>query len=241
MRECVFPEKRAWERSRKRGKLELSSTRGAVRSDHATARSTDEDSHGEQLAAGVSPDGVKRQPPQGQQPAQYHATSPFQQGWSLSGNQASPQNGHSSQSVISPEAEAEGSARSQTSPGHVYQGRHRSNSSLASSMMRTVVASGNDALNILFEAATAQNQDDTPATDASPPMDGGSRSGHSNAKERATPGIHASPATFESVPRAIPPTDISDATQETLTVWDACRFVKMGWFTAREAVTFVDL
>ena len=107
-------------------------------------------------------------------------------------------------------------------------------------MMRTVVASGNDALNILFEAATAQNQDDTPPTDASPP-EGGSRSGHPSTKERATPRTYASPATFESVPRAIPPADISDASQETLNVWDACRFVKMGWFTAREAVTFIDL
>lgn len=108
-------------------------------------------------------------------------------------------------------------------------------------MMRTVVASGNDALNILFEAATAQNQDDTPPTDSSPPMESGSRSGHSHTKERATPRTYTSPATFESVPRAIPPADISDASQETLNVWDACRFVKMGWFTAREAVTFIDL
>lgn len=106
-------------------------------------------------------------------------------------------------------------------------------------MMRTVVASGNDALNILFEAATAQ--DDASATDESPPTEAGPRSGGSIAKERATPGNFESPAAFESVSRAIRPVDMSNPPQDTLNVWDACRFVKMGWFTAREAVTFVDL
>lgn len=122
-----------------------------------------------------------------------------------------------------------------------YQDRHRSNSSLASSMMRTVVASGNDALNILFEAATAQNQDETPPTDVSPALDGESRSDPSNAKERTASRNFERPVAFESVPRAIRPAEISEATEDTLSVWDACRFVKMGWFTAREAVTFVDL
>lgn len=193
------------------------------------------------MASSASEDGVKRQLSQSQQPAQYQETSPFQRGWGFTGQQASPQNDHSSQVGISPGRGAEGSIHPQNSPAHAYQDRHRSNSSLASSMMRTVVASGNDALNILFEAATAHNQDETPPTDASPPLDGGSRSGTSNAKERTTPRNFESPATFESVPRAIRPTEISEAAQETLNVWDACRFVKMGWFTAREAVTFIDL
>lgn len=106
-------------------------------------------------------------------------------------------------------------------------------------MMRTVVASGNDALNILFEAATAQ--DDTSPTDESPLTEAGPRSGDMSVKERPTPRNFESPAAFESVPRAIRPIDMSNPLQATLNVWDACRFVKMGWFTAREAVTFVDL
>lgn len=105
--------------------------------------------------------------------------------------------------------------------------------------MRTVVASGNDALNILFEAATAQ--DDTPSTDESPPTETGPRSGGSIGKERVTPGNFESPAAFESVPRVVHAVDLSNPPQDTLNVWDACRFVKMGWFTAKEAVTFVDL
>lgn len=106
-------------------------------------------------------------------------------------------------------------------------------------MMRTVVASGNDALNILFEAATAQ--DDTSLNDESPPTEAGLRSGGSTAKERVTPRNFESPAAFESVPRASRPVDMSEPLQPVLNVWNACRFVKMGWFTAREAVTFIDL
>ena len=107
-------------------------------------------------------------------------------------------------------------------------------------MMRTVVASGNDALNILFEAATA-HQDDNPIGDSSTPLGTASRNGDLNAKERSTPRHFESPAAFESVTRSICPVQISEVTQETLQVWEACRFVRMGWFTAREAVTFIDL
>lgn len=108
-------------------------------------------------------------------------------------------------------------------------------------MMRTVVASGNDALNILFEAATAHSQEDGSLNDASPLPGAGSKTGGSNVKERVTPKNYESPAAFESIPPAISPVKLSDATYEVLQIWEACRFVRMGWFTAREAVTFVDL
>jgi hypothetical protein len=101
--------------------------------------------------------------------------------------------------------------------------------------MRTVVASGNDALNILFEAAAAQediNPDTSSESLAGPPSAGPST-------QDRTPRNYD--ATFESVPRVIHPVKLSDATRDTLNVWEACRFVKMGWFTAREAVTFIDL
>ncbi|KAJ5136605.1 hypothetical protein N7448_005159 [Penicillium atrosanguineum] len=226
MRECVFPEKRAWERSRKR------------------ARSDDDEgdfsTQAEQLASDGSPDSRKGQHVQSHHPTQYQETSPFQQSWGFTGHQTSPQNDHSSQIGISPVPVTDRNMQTNPSPSRAYQdNRHRSNSNLASSMMRTVVASGNDALNILFEAATAQ--DDTSPTDESPLTEAGPRSGGSSAKERVTPRNFESPATFESVPRAIRPVDMSNPLQATLNVWDACRFVKMGWFTAREAVTFVDL
>ena len=101
--------------------------------------------------------------------------------------------------------------------------------------MRTVVTSGNDALNILFEAATAQ-EDHSPDT-GSEPLAGPPSAGPST--QGRTPGNYDS--TFESAARIIRPVKLSDATQDTLNVWEACRFVKMGWFTAREAVTFIDL
>lgn len=106
--------------------------------------------------------------------------------------------------------------------------------------MRTVVASGNDALNILFEAATAGQEDNVPS-DESPPRGAGSRSGGSNGHQRATPKNFESPAAFENASRVKHPFELSEVTSETIQVWEACRFVKMGWFTAREAVTFIDL
>lgn len=100
--------------------------------------------------------------------------------------------------------------------------------------MRTVVSSGNDALNILFEAATAQEDGEggtSPGSATGAPL--------TKPSPNQTPGGHD--AAFESFTRIIHPVKLSNASQETLNIWEACRFVKMGWFTAIEAVTFVDL
>lgn len=101
--------------------------------------------------------------------------------------------------------------------------------------MRTVVASGNDALNILFEAATAQ--EDNRVDNSSESMTGPPSAGPST--HVRTPRNYD--AAFESLARVIRPVQLSAVTQDTLNVWEACRFVKMGWFNAREAVTFIDL
>jgi hypothetical protein len=106
-------------------------------------------------------------------------------------------------------------------------------------MMRTVVASGNDALSILFQAAA--RQEENAPSDESPPRGAGSKSGGSNGHQRATPKNFESPAAFENVSRVKRPVELSEVASETLQIWEACRFVKMGWFTAREAVTFIDL
>lgn len=37
------------------------------------------------------------------------------------------------------------------------------------------------------------------------------------------------------------PALLSVADPEVIAVWDSCRFVKMGWFSSREAVTYIDL
>lgn len=122
---------------------------------------------------------------------------------------------------------------------------------LAESMMRTVVASGNDALNLLFEAATREG-----AAAAAPPQGregfgaleggvagGGGFAGGVGAAETelgtyATPGSNVSGASGLLAPS---PVQLSAAAEDVLDLWKCCRFVRMGWFTAREAVTYVDL
>lgn len=107
--------------------------------------------------------------------------------------------------------------------------------------MRTVVASGNDALNILFEAANASGQEENTLNNTNPLLGDGSNPRGLKAEERVSPRIHEIPMNVDSIPQAIPPVVLSEATDETLQIWEACRFVRMGWFTAREAVTFIDL
>ncbi|KAJ5669613.1 hypothetical protein N7462_010683 [Penicillium macrosclerotiorum] len=229
MRECVLPEKRAWERSRKRAR--------------SFENNGDQPPHATQSTLIASPKEIKRHFPPGQQPVQYQdSTSPFQQGWAFARPQMSPQNEHHSFVGVSPHSTADGSMHAQSSPAHLYEdSRHRSSSTLANSMMRTVVASGNDALNILFEAATAHDQEDNAPSDESPQRGMGSKDSDSNTKGRPTSRNFESPVAFETNSRVVHPVDISNVSPETLHVWEACRFVKMGWFSAKEAVTFIDL
>ncbi|KAJ5648738.1 hypothetical protein N7490_005110 [Penicillium lividum] len=225
MRECVFPEKRAWERSRKR------------------ARSIETDGQisprAEQYLSDVTPEATNgRYSQTHQSPTQYPGSSPFQSGWALNGHSASLQ--HDLSPNISPRPDSAAINRTNhTSPHLHHDHRHRSNPNLASSMMRTVVASGNDALNILFEAATQQSQEDNALHEPSPPVGSNSKNGL-NAKERSTPRNFESPIPFEPVPRTRP-VHLAEVSQDALHIWEACRFVRMGWFTAREAVTFMDL
>lgn len=117
--------------------------------------------------------------------------------------------------------------------------RRSSSSALASPMMRTVVSSGNDALNLLFEAA-AYDQDNNSQenngqkTNSQPTVERGTLNTQSSRPPRSTGALGTSPA-------APAPVEISHSTQDVIHIWEACRFVKMGWFTAREAITFVDL
>ncbi|KAJ5691726.1 hypothetical protein N7488_012461 [Penicillium malachiteum] len=79
--------------------------------------------------------------------------------------------------------------------------------SLPSSILKTVVSSNNDAMNILYEAAV-QDQDRI--------------------------GLEVQSDSLTRVPRSLNDTD-------SLRLWNACLFVKMGWFSAYEAIYFVDL
>ncbi|KAK2861435.1 hypothetical protein FQN49_004201 [Arthroderma sp. PD_2] len=141
---------------------------------------------------------------------------------------------------------------------------------LHNSVMRTVVSSGNDALNILFQAA-AQEQDNN-MTDvesherrqsiskeggagAGDDSNSGAGAGASTAQERpysrqhqkaqSTAGVRAydTPASTTSYGTSpvSDPAQLSQVEPDVLAVWDQCRFVKMGWFSSREAVTYVDM
>jgi hypothetical protein len=101
--------------------------------------------------------------------------------------------------------------------------------------MRNVVSSGNDALNLLFEAAAHTNSksnDMTPTRQPAVEPDHGMSKVHYQSLPQAI-------ATGTS-PAAPPPVEISRSDPSLFGVWESFRLVKLGWFTAKEAVTFVD-
>ncbi|GAB1203039.1 hypothetical protein APSETT445_001665 [Aspergillus pseudonomiae] len=128
----------------------------------------------------------------------------------------------------------------QSSPAEGSQRRRQSTSTLANSMMRTVVSSGNDALNILFEAAAAHSKEhgNGLSESSTPSRNARSSTGRSNNYDNS---LNQSIVPPEVLAKAAQPVEISQASKDVLSVWGACRFVRMGWFTAREAVTFIDL
>lgn len=119
------------------------------------------------------------------------------------------------------------------------QDRPQSTPSLGNSMMRTVVSSGNDALNILFEAAAAHSRGNGMAGPDAQPGNNPSESRATRSENPWACGNSAAPSHVAT--RTVYPVEISQASKEVLEVWEACRFVKMGWFTSREAVTLIDL
>ena len=104
-------------------------------------------------------------------------------------------------------------------------------SALEDSVMRTTISSGNDALNILFEAAAAQEARADSVRDPSVSLE-------DNPME-----VAMVQRTLPSVldPRKVLTVGLTRASSETLRLWTACRFVRQGWMTAEEAVTYVDM
>ena len=96
---------------------------------------------------------------------------------------------------------------------------------LADTVVRTLVSNGNDTLKLLFRAAEQTYSEDPQYTT--------SDSHASQPGDFTTPGRRSSIST-EPVQR-------SQAAPEVLALWNAFRFAKMGWFTAQEAITLVDL
>jgi hypothetical protein len=107
-------------------------------------------------------------------------------------------------------------------------------------MMRTVVSSGNDALNILFEAAAAQSQE-AGLNEQAEHSRGTSSHAPCGESGRSPFGQMQSIVSPNSLARAIRPIELSHAANDVLSIWESCRFVMMGWFTSREAVTLIDL
>lgn len=110
---------------------------------------------------------------------------------------------------------------------------------VADSMMRTVVSNGHDALKILFEAA---NQDVQPGSQNPSPQEprGVSHATHTRSLPVApcTAGFaHSAPVVTNVASSAVEPDHNTDVSE----VWNAFRFVRMGWLSAQEAVTLVDL
>lgn len=139
------------------------------------------------------------------------------------------------------EEEKEGD-RHQRSPPRGRRGTavQQGDGELADSMIRTVVASGSDALNLLFEAATRDGAvaAATAGADESFPTQpvGG---GELEPVAYVAPGSNVAAMS----PGLLAPSlvHLSAASDEVLDLWKSCRFVRMGWFTAREAVTYIDL
>lgn len=100
-------------------------------------------------------------------------------------------------------------------------------------MIRTAVSNGNDALNLLFEAAHHESHT------------AGSQSLAANVDDSTVTsslgGETLRNATDRSSPNRSNPYAISELPTDLIETWNAYRFVKMGWFSAEEAVTYVDL
>ncbi|RGP64485.1 hypothetical protein FLONG3_9543 [Fusarium longipes] len=95
----------------------------------------------------------------------------------------------------------------------------------------TLVSNGNDALRLLYQPAIELVNKNGTSPNHQGPV---SRNALHRTGDISTPGTNELPTMIRlnNVPTAIP---------NPLTVWRSFRFVRMGWFTAEEAVTYIDL
>ncbi|EEU34204.1 uncharacterized protein NECHADRAFT_49898 [Fusarium vanettenii 77-13-4] len=106
---------------------------------------------------------------------------------------------------------------------------HQTNTALDEEVVRTVVSSSNDARNVLFKVA---NEYDTDDPDDQP--------GYANVLDDVS---LASPLTNNTkVSHQAPQVVVlSNLTKADAELWSRQRFVRQGWFTAQEAITYIDL
>ncbi|KAF4544530.1 C6 transcription factor [Lasiodiplodia theobromae] len=215
LRECVFTEERAWKKQRLMEEEQRQRRR-------AGGAGRDGEGDDEDVGVGGGEDDGEAMPRRSPPPRLVQREQRRQQQQQVGGGSASA-------------AVAAAAAAQQGDEG------------LADSMMRTVVASGNDALNLLFEAATREDAVAAAAASSArergyaldagvvPP---GPAVGEGEPAMYATPGSNMSVSSGLLAPNSV---QLSAASEEVLDLWKNCRFVRMGWFTAREAVTYVDL
>lgn len=112
-----------------------------------------------------------------------------------------------------------------------------SDGTLENSVMRTVVSTGNDALNILFEAARQNENAEPIAQQIETDVDVSSLIEN---KDHRKPASLRSPV--YSTTRAPGQADrrTSAPNPTLLKAWSTCKFVREGWFTSSEAVFLVD-
>jgi hypothetical protein len=108
-------------------------------------------------------------------------------------------------------------------------GDRASDANIGKDVMRTVVASSKDALGLLFRAAEQQDASDDALE---------------HPERRSSLHANDSPAsalTSGAVPAPFPASALSSPTQAVIDIWDTFRFIRQGWFSPREAVTYIDL
>lgn len=117
-------------------------------------------------------------------------------------------------------------------------GQANHDSSLTERVISSILTRPSDALDVLFDAVRpdkSQPSDRDTATSSS--INGG--------QDRLTP--HTSTcdnnAPFNNILESglFSVSCLSRADDDVLDWWDKCRFVRQGWFTAQEAVTYLDL
>ena len=108
--------------------------------------------------------------------------------------------------------------------------RNDDNPSLTNRVMATILTRPSDALDVLFDAARPGQS--IPEESAS------SQTRVQNVSPNSSSGVSSN---IVSESGLIPVSCLSRPSEEILDLWDKCRFVRQGWFTAQEAVTYLDL
>ena len=115
-------------------------------------------------------------------------------------------------------------AVSERDPHHLPESDAHYNPSLSGRVMSAILARPSDALDVLFDAAR-------PDISESPFSHTRDQGGITRDKTQ----------TDVSASGLVSISGLSHPSEDVLDLWDRCRFVRQGWFTAQEAVTYLDL